>query len=75
MKRIILPVLLLTGISSYGQQLLTLEEAIVTALQNNYNILLAKNDSAAAALDFSYKNAAFIPRLNANIGTVVHQCL
>ena len=50
--------------------MLTLEEAIATALQNNYDILLAKNDSAAAALDYSYKNAAFIPRLNANIGTV-----
>jgi outer membrane protein len=51
-------------------RMLTLEEAIATALQNNYNILLAKNDSAAAALDYSYKNAAFLPRLNGNIGTV-----
>jgi outer membrane protein TolC len=50
--------------------MLTIEEAIATSLQNNYNILLAKNDSAAAALDYSYKNAAFIPRLNGNIGTV-----
>jgi outer membrane protein TolC len=50
--------------------MLTIEEAVATSLQNNYNILLAKNDSAAAALDYSYKNAAFIPRLNGNIGTV-----
>lgn len=50
--------------------LLTLEEAIATALEFNYNILLAKNDSTSAAIDYSYKNAAFIPRLNGNIGTV-----
>ena len=53
-----------------GQPLLTIEDAIASTLQNNYNILLAKNDSAAAALDFSYKNAAFLPRVNGNIGTV-----
>ncbi len=51
-------------------RVLTLEEAIATAMQNNYNILLAKNDSVSAAIDYSYKNAAFIPRLNGNIGTV-----
>lgn len=51
-------------------KMLTLEEAIATAMQNNFNILLAKNDSVSAAIDYSYKNAAFIPRLNGNIGTV-----
>jgi outer membrane protein len=56
--------------AAYSQNILSLEEAIATALQNNYNILLAKNDSMAAALDYSYKNAAFLPRINANAGTV-----
>lgn len=51
----------------YGQ-VLTLEEAISTALKNNYNILLARVDSTAAALDNSYANAAFIPQINANAG-------
>ncbi len=74
MRKLFLPVpmvigLLLTGISSQAQRLLTVDEAIATALQNNYNILLAKNDSAAFALDYSYKNAAFLPRLNGNLGT------
>jgi outer membrane protein len=50
--------------------MLTVEEAIATALKNNYNILLAKNDSMAAAIDYSYKDAAFLPRLNGNLGTV-----
>ena len=51
-----------------AQRLLTLEEAISTALQNNFDIRLAKNDSMVAALDYSFRNAAFLPRLNANLG-------
>jgi len=53
----------------YGQ-VLTLEEAISTALKNNYNILLARIDSSVAALDNSYANAAFIPQINATAGRV-----
>lgn len=52
-----------------GQQKLSLEEAIATALKNNYDILLSRNDSAVAALDYSYRNAIFLPRVNANLGT------
>jgi outer membrane protein TolC len=51
------------------QKLLTLEEAIAATLQNNYDILLAKNDSTAAAIDYSYRNVALFPRLNGNLGT------
>ncbi len=69
MKRFLLPVFLLATLSSKAQRFLSLEEAIATALQNNYDIQLAKNDSTAAAIDYSYKNAAFFPRLNGNIGT------
>jgi outer membrane protein len=54
--------------SLQAQKLLTLEEAIATALQNNYDIRLSKNDSAVAALDYSYRNAVFLPRLNGTIG-------
>jgi len=49
---------------------LSLEEAIATTLQNNYDIQLAKNDSMVAAIDYSYRNAGFIPRINGNLGTV-----
>ena len=69
MRKIFLPVLLLITCSAPAQRTVSLEEAIATALQNNYNILLAKNDSIAAALDYSYKNAGFLPRLNGNLGT------
>ena len=54
--------------SLQAQKLLTLEEAIATALQHNYDIILSKNDSAVAALDYSYRNAVFLPRLNGNVG-------
>lgn len=53
-----------------SQELVTLEQAIATALQNNYDIRLARNDSAVAALDYSFRNAVFLPRINANAGTV-----
>src|SRR6266496_85638 len=69
-KRFIVIALFFVSISSFAQRILTLEEAIANALQKNYDILLAKNDSTVAAIDYSYRNAAFLPRLNANAGTV-----
>ncbi|HET6769410.1 MAG TPA: TolC family protein [Chitinophagaceae bacterium] len=51
-----------------AQKLLTLEEAIATALRYNYDISLSRNDSAIAALDYSYRNAVFLPRINGNVG-------
>lgn len=71
MKRHSLLLFLLFPLGALCQsRLLTLEEAIATALKNNYDILLSKNDSAIAALDYSYRNAAFLPTLNATAGTV-----
>ena len=69
MRKIILPILLLITVSSSAQRILPLEEAIATALKNNYDIQLSKNDSAVAALDYSFRNAAFLPRVNGNLGT------
>ena len=55
-------------IKARAQDTLSIEQAIGTALQNNYEIQLVKNDSASAALDNSYTYAAFLPRLNAGAG-------
>jgi outer membrane protein TolC len=55
-----------------GQSLLTVEEAIATALENNFEIRLARNDSAAAALDYQYRNAALLPRLTLNSGLTLN---
>jgi outer membrane protein len=45
---------------------LTVETAVATALQNNFDIRLARNDSMIAVLDYSYRDAALLPRVNAN---------
>ncbi|MBP8114179.1 MAG: TolC family protein [Chitinophagaceae bacterium] len=68
MKNILLPFLLFITLTSSAQKVLTIEEAIATALQNNYAIQLSKNDSAIAALDYSFRNAAFLPRVNGSFG-------
>lgn len=69
MKRSLFFILCSITLHSGAQRLLTLEEAIATALKQNFDIQLSKNDSAVAALNYSYRNAAFLPRLNGNVGT------
>ena len=44
---------------------LTLNEAILLSLQNNYDIQLTRNDSLLAALDYAYANYSLLPRINA----------
>jgi outer membrane protein TolC len=56
-------------LASGAQDILTLEEAVAIALANNYDIRLARNDSAVAALDYAYKDAVFYPRINGTAGT------
>jgi outer membrane protein TolC len=70
-KRIITCCLLLLSMVAVlpAQSLLRPEEAVSAALSNNYGILLARNDSGAAAIELRYVNAAFLPRLNAVVGT------
>jgi outer membrane protein TolC len=56
--------------SRVAKDSLTVEQAVATALQNNLAIQLSRNDSAIAALDYAYRNAAFLPTVNANTGLV-----
>jgi outer membrane protein len=51
-----------------AQKILTLDEAIANALEKNYDIILSRNDSAIAAIDYSYRDAVFLPRINATAG-------
>ncbi len=72
MKRgfiLLVTALFFTATACYTQRMLTLEEAMATTLQNNYDIQLSKNDSMVAALDYKYRNAAFLPTLNGLAGT------
>ena len=55
--------------SVHGQKkVLSLNEAIATSLQNNFDIALTRNDSLLAALDLAYANYSLLPRLNAGGG-------
>jgi outer membrane protein TolC len=56
--------------ASYAQRILTVEEAVANALQKNYDIILSRNDSTIAAIDYSYRNAVFLPRVNATAGAI-----
>ena len=63
-----LSMLIFNASLSHAQRILTVEEAVANALQKNYDINLSRNDSTVAAIDYSYRNAVFLPRLNGNVG-------
>jgi len=63
-SKIILFLFFTTSIS-FPQELLTPEEAIKIALQNNYSISIARNESEIAANNSDIGNAGFLPNLEA----------
>ena len=56
----------LLGFSSQAQDLLSLEDAVKIALENNYDIKIAKNNSKIDATNNNLANAGMLPSLNAN---------
>ena len=54
------------GFSVQAQELLTLEDAVKIALENNYDIKIAKNNSKIDATNNNLANAGMLPSLNAN---------
>ncbi len=54
----------------YSQPMLTVEQAVAAAIENNYDIRLLRNDSSLAALNNNYAYAAFLPRLNGSAAMV-----
>ncbi len=54
------------GFSSQAQELLTLEDAVKIALENNYDIKIAENNSKIDATNNNLANAGMLPALNAN---------
>ena len=61
-------IILAFGLLADAQDLLTLDAAIQTALQNNYNILIARNNATIADNLNTRGNAGFLPRLTTNGG-------
>jgi outer membrane protein len=70
---IVIILILISGIFSYSQEILTLEQAISTALKNNYGINISKNDLQIAKNNITLGNAGYLPRIDLfgsyNVGT------
>lgn len=62
----ILALVLLNNQYGFAQQKLSLEEAISTALNNNYDIKLVNNDVQIAKNNLNVGNAGMLPNLNAD---------
>jgi len=58
--------LFIIGFSAQAQELLSLEDAVKIALENNYDIKIAENNSKIDATNNSLANAGMLPSLNAN---------
>lgn len=57
---------IIIGFSSQAQDLLSLEDAVKIALENNYDIKIAENNSKIDATNNNLANAGMLPSLNAN---------
>ena len=57
------------GFSTQAQELLSLEDAVKIALENNYDIKIAKNNSKIDATNNNLANAGMLPSLNATRST------
>lgn len=58
-------IIIILGNSSFCQEILTIEEAIKIALQNNFSINIALNESRIAENNSTIGNAGFLPSLDA----------
>ncbi|RPD98763.1 TolC family protein [Aureibaculum marinum] len=61
-------ILFLISLSVSGQQLLTKQEAISVALENNYGIKIAKNNLKIAENNKNILNSGYLPTLDVNAG-------
>ena len=61
-------VILLNVTIGLSQELLTKDEAIRLALENNYGIKIAKNNVEIAKNNASIYNSGFLPNVSANAG-------
>lgn len=65
MKKIILYFFCLCCYTITAQELLTLEQAVTIALENNYAIKIAKNEAKVGQLNNAIGNAGMLPNVSA----------
>ncbi|MBO9572396.1 MAG: TolC family protein [Chitinophagaceae bacterium] len=70
MKTFISIIILFITISGSAQKIMTIDEALTIAVKNNYDILLARTEAEATAIDYSYANMAFLPQLGGTASKV-----
>lgn len=63
-KCIVFSFLVLIGINVFSQSKLTLQEAITMAIQNNFDVKIARIDAEVSKVSNSYGNAGFLPTVN-----------
>lgn len=67
-KQILIVLAVLWGINFQAQQVLTKEEAVSKALENNYGVQIAKNDVAVAENNTSILNSGYLPTVTGSAG-------
>ncbi len=67
MKFISLSLLLLCFLNMNAQQTLTLEDALKIALENNYEIKIASNNSKINQTNVAVGNAGMLPKVTASV--------
>ncbi len=60
----------LMAIGAYAQNILTLEEAVNIALENNVTVLTAKNNYEMASNSVHIGNAGFLPRIDLSVSAI-----
>jgi len=68
MNRVLSFLLISACTIGYAQEILQPDEAMVIALENNFGILVSKNDQAQAKNNASLLNSRFLPTLSATSG-------
>ena len=66
---VMLSICLLSTITVWGQEKLSLQEAISIALQNNYDIKLIKNEAEIAKNNANWGNAGMLPMVTGDFST------
>ncbi|NTW31515.1 MAG: TolC family protein [Bacteroidetes bacterium] len=68
MKKIVFYITILFPVFTNAQQFITLQNAIDTALMNNFDIMIAKNNVEINKTYNNYGQAGGLPVINANVG-------
>jgi outer membrane protein TolC len=66
-KKLVFAFLLLTGVAARGQRILTLEEAVNTALKNSYDIQISRNTLEADRINNNIGVAGGLPSVTGSI--------